>query len=88
MNKYFYKYIKIIKGFGVITYVRDKMNLFDGFIVILSEIDLFLIDALSSSNSKSSAFSAFRTIRIIRIFRVLRVTRLIRYLKKNDKIYL
>ncbi len=56
------------------------MNLFDGLIVILSEIDIFLIDVLTESNSKSSAFSAFRTIRIIRIFRVLRVTRLIRYI--------
>jgi len=42
-----YNNIYLFKGLGFVNYVRDKMNLFDGFIVILSELDLFLIDALT-----------------------------------------
>ena len=52
-------------------YVRDRMNLFDGCIVIISIIELTLI-------SGSSHVGAFRSLRILRTFRVLRVTRLLR----------
>ena len=52
-------------------YVKDRMNIFDAIIVMLSLIEIFI-------GSGGSAISAFRSIRIFRIFRVLRVTRLIR----------
>jgi hypothetical protein len=55
-------------------YVRDAMNIFDGFIVVLSMVEIFF---MSGGNK---AFSAFRTIRIFRTFRVLRVTKLLRAL--------
>lgn len=62
--------LKII-SFRVMGYVRDRMNLFDGCIVIISIIELTLI-------SGSSHVGAFRSLRILRTFRVLRVTRLLR----------
>ncbi|KAL4505974.1 hypothetical protein ABPG72_013735 [Tetrahymena utriculariae] len=57
-------------------YVRDRMNIFDGFIVCLSILELVIF-----SGSGSKAFSAFRSVRIFRTFRVLRVTRLLRGLE-------
>ncbi len=53
-------------------YIRDKMNIFDACIVILSIVEMTM---MSGGNK---AFSAFRAIRIFRTFRVLRVTRLLR----------
>ncbi len=63
-------------GMGVVDYLRDKMNVFDSIIVILSIIELAL-----TGGSGGSALSAFRSVRIFRTFRVLRVTRLIRSLQ-------
>lgn len=63
--------IKII-GFGLIDYFRDKINIFDSIIVMLSVVELAFF-----SNS-STGISAFRAVRIFRVFRVLRVTKLIR----------
>lgn len=60
---------------GPIGYLRDKMNIFDGSIVLLS---LFELIFLSGTNK---AVSAFRAVRIFRTFRVLRVTRLLRTLE-------
>ena len=54
-------------------YIRDKMNVFDTIIVILSLVELFVFGGVGDS-----AISALRSVRIFRIFRVLRVTRLIR----------
>lgn len=66
--------LKLI-GMGVIEYIRDTMNIFDGLIVIISLIEIGLM------SGKKSAFSAFRSVRIFRAFRVLRVTKLIRSLQ-------
>lgn len=63
-----------IFGMGVMEYVKDRMNIFDAIIVMLSLVEIFI-------GSGGSAISAFRSIRIFRIFRVLRVTRLIRQLQ-------
>ena len=62
-------------GMGVINYMRDKMNIFDAIIVILSLAELFFF-----GGSGTSAISAFRSVRIFRAFRVLRVTKLMRSL--------
>lgn len=62
---------------GVITYLKDTLNIFDALIVCLSLIELFI---LGGSNGKSS-LSAFRAVRIFRTFRVLRVTKLMKSLE-------
>jgi hypothetical protein len=56
-------------------YLRDKLNIFDGIIVMLSIFEMTIING-----SGSKAVSAFRAVRIFRTFRVLRVTRLLRSL--------
>ena len=55
-------------------YVSDKMNVFDGCVVIISQVELWAL-------SGTKGLSAFRTVRIFRTFRVLRVTRLLRSLE-------
>ena len=55
-------------------YVADKMNIFDGSVVTISQVELWAL-------SGSKGLSAFRTVRIFRTFRVLRVTRLLRSLE-------
>lgn len=62
-------------GEGISEYVSEKMNIFDGFIVMLSLFELIFL------TGNGSSFSAFRAVRILRVFRVLRVARLIRSLK-------
>ena len=62
--------LKLI-GLGVTGYCRDKMNLIDGTVVVISLVELIFLEGTPSS------VSAFRT---IRIFRVLRVARLFRHL--------
>lgn len=71
----FFTYLFIVEmglkliGLTPVGYVRDKMNIFDGCIVILSIFELIFF------SGENSAVSAFRA---LRIFRVLRVTRLLR----------
>ena len=45
--------LKLI-GMGIFDYIRDSMNVFDGIIVILSLIELTIL------NQEESAFSAFK----------------------------
>ena len=71
--------LKII-ALNPINYIRDKMNVFDASLVILSFIEIFYLNKLFEKGNKS-AFGAFKTLRIFRTFRVLRVTRLIRTLE-------
>jgi hypothetical protein len=81
-------------GFGLKEYCADYFNVFDGFVVILSFVEIAIEkitaasaepvvvvldeDGEDTSAGQKSAISAFRAIRIFRIFRVLRVTRLLR----------
>ena len=58
-----------IFGLGIREYIKDKMNIFDTAIVILSLIEHFVF---------GGGGSAMSSIRILRIFRVLRVSRVIR----------
>ena len=57
--------IKII-GFGPVHFSRDKFNIFDTIVVIMSILDIFFIEG----DSKFSALRAFRLFRIFKIFRV------------------
>lgn len=61
-------------GYGIAGYMNDKMNIFDGIVVILSLVEVIVL-------SGSGTLSAFRSVRIFRTFRVLRVTRLLRSLQ-------
>lgn len=61
-------------GLGVIKYLKDKMHIVDGSVVLLSIVEIFL-------SAGGGAISAFRSIRIFRTFRVLRITRLLRAMK-------
>ena len=63
--------LKII-SLGIQNYIRDRINVFDLFLVTISLVEYQM------SSGGNSGFSAFRA---LRIFRVLRVTRLIRSLK-------
>lgn len=66
---YLYLYIYNIRG-----YVRDRFNIFDGLIVILSLVEVIL--KFSSLNGLSgggfSAITAFRSLRLFRIFKLAR----------------
>lgn len=63
-----------LMGYGVLGYLRDPMNVFDGSIVIISLVEIFFLQG------GAKAVSAFRSVRIFRTFRVLRVTKLLRAL--------
>ena len=65
--------LKLI-GYGLVGYLKDKMNLFDGTIVIISLVEIIFL------SGGAKAVSAFRSVRIFRTFRVLRVTKLLRAL--------
>ena len=69
-----------ILGLGFFGYLLDPMNYLDGSIVILSIIEITVL------NDGNNAISAFRTVRIFRTFRVLRVARLLRALKSMQEI--
>lgn len=62
--------IKLL-ALGIKKYVKEKMNILDGGVVMLSIVEL-------SMSGSGGAVSAFRTVRIFRTFRVIRVTRLLR----------
>ncbi|CAG9334678.1 unnamed protein product [Blepharisma stoltei] len=67
-------------GLGIIGYIRDKMNIFDGVITIISLIEMvFTVDTLST-------ITALRALRVLRIIRVVRVVRLFRYLHSMNHI--
>ena len=68
--------LKII-GYGVLGYVMNLMNIFDGAIVVVSVIDLLV-------SSVTTNISAFRAIRILRIFRILRP---LHYMKKIVSVF-
>ncbi|EGR31326.1 hypothetical protein IMG5_112530 [Ichthyophthirius multifiliis] len=69
-----------ILALGILGYIRDKMNIFDGTIVLLSVFEMIFF------SGGNKAISAFRAVRIFRTFRVLRVTRLLRSLEFMSKI--
>lgn len=60
-------------GLGLSAYFRDKMNIFDCLIVVLSIVELAFLS--------STSLSALRSIRVFRAFRALRAARLFRRLR-------
>lgn len=64
--------IKLI-GLGPRIYSKDRFNLFDGSIVILSLVE-FTVEQVNIGNAVSSggALGAFRSIRLLRVFKLAR----------------
>ena len=58
-------------GLGPKTYIRDKFNIFDGFIVIVSLVDftLSLTVDMGSADGIMSCFRAFRLLRVVKLAR-------------------
>lgn len=57
----------MIIGHGILNYARDSLNLFDGFIVIIT-----LIEPIIQTTQGVSAFTAFRAFRLFRILKLAR----------------
>ena len=64
-----------ILGDGFIIFIRDRMNIFDFIVVLLSLLELVLI------SGTNSGISALRSVRVFRLFRVLRVALIFRYVQ-------
>lgn len=71
--------IKII-AFGFKGYLRDKFNIFDCFVVMISIVDIIVSSTLSFEVQAGGAISAFR------IFRLFRVLKLVKTWKKFQKL--
>jgi hypothetical protein len=63
--------VKII-GYGFIPYFRDKLNIFDTLIVVVSLLDLALSSANVFKGGSLAALSAFRTLRLFLMFKLAR----------------
>ena len=60
-------------GLGLQNYARDKFNLFDCLIVIVSLVDFTLsITIESEGESDSGIMSAFRALRLLRVVKLAR----------------
>lgn len=58
-------------GLGFKEYARDRFNLFDAFLVIVSMIEL-IVSAVSNVNSGLSVITVFRSFRLFRVFKLAR----------------
>mmetsp|Transcript_27304 Transcript_27304/g.12718 ORF Transcript_27304/g.12718 Transcript_27304/m.12718 type:complete len:159 (-) Transcript_27304:403-879(-) len=59
-------------GLGVIEYSRDRFNLFDAFIVIVSTLDVVISLAGIDLGGSANTVTAFRTFRLLRVFKLAR----------------
>ena len=77
--------VKLV-GLGLADYVSDRFNVFDGFIVIMSFVELglappsFMQPEDSMGGSGGGALSALRTFRIMRVFKLLKSLKSLRVL--------
>lgn len=69
--------IKLV-AIGFHKYCADKMNYLDGFVVILSVIEIAIAEILVEVGSVN--LSGFKTLRMMRAFRVFRIARLLKAL--------
>ena len=67
----FEMFFKLI-GFGVKNYVKDKFNVFDGFIVVISLVDFSLSVSLDLEGSATGVMGALRALRLLRIIKLAR----------------
>lgn len=59
---------------GITKYMAERMNILDGFIVLMSIFEL-IFEAITAGNANVAAFTTirmFRTLRVLRIIRLLR----------------
>ena len=61
--------VKLI-GFGVRGYVKDQMNIFDGFVVIISCLEVLM--GLVTSGGGGNYLSVLRSFRLLRVFKLAR----------------
>ena len=63
-----------ILGLGLKNYLRDKFNIFDAVIVILSLADfsIYASGVMDSEGDDSDIFSAFRALRLLRVIKLAR----------------
>ena len=66
--------IKLL-GMGFKGYLKDRFNIFDGLIIILSIADLTLQFYSESSGSKVSGGGAISAFRVLRLFRILKLVK-------------
>lgn len=59
-------------GLGLKNYVRDKFNLFDGLIVVLSLVDFSLSISGVMEGDDNAILSAFRALRLLRVIKLAR----------------
>jgi len=59
--------VKLV-GLGVRVYIKDRFNVFDAVIVILSIVDVSLTYATTADGA--GAISAFRAFRLLRVFKL------------------
>jgi uncharacterized membrane protein len=68
---------------GITKYAADRMNWLDGFVVILSLVEMIASAILSG---QGTGLATFKTVRMFRTFRVFRVARLLRSLRSMQLI--
>lgn len=59
-------------GLGVKNYIRDKFNIFDAIIVIISLTDFILTMTVEVSESTDGIMSALRALRLLRVVKLAR----------------
>lgn len=59
-----------LAGLGIKEYVRDRFNLFDAFIVMMSVVENIMF--YSIGNKLDSGITVLRSIRLLRIFKLAR----------------
>jgi len=57
-------------GLGIRNYLRDKFNIFDGIIVIISLVDFSI--STSNEGSQNQIIDAFRALRLLRVVKLAR----------------
>lgn len=57
-------------GLGVQEYFRDRFNMFDAFIVLVSVVDFIYTSVFSFQSVGTGAVTAFRAFRLLRIFKL------------------
>ena len=61
-----------LMGLGIKGYTRDRFNIFDAVIVIMSTVEMVLGWADPSASGGGGAISALRGIRLLRVFKIAR----------------
>ena len=67
---FFIEMVAKILGLGLKGYFKDKFNVFDFVVVIMSSIDVALTLSNFNTIQGSSAISALRAFRLLRVFKL------------------